>query len=176
MKSRLISNRFKYVRPTRAFRCSWCHFQNIYRFACFNKFQIVKKFVWIVIYVCASRVDPKKKFVILSGDCDYFNYNNMRYVVAVVFYFFFLLLYISMSMKNFWNLKYYKMKWFSECEETRIPEWDTFSQKLLFHMHIQCMLMENVGCVRLQDILKSGNFTIIGTYLFNPRRSEWKCN
>lgn len=79
-----------------------------YRFACFNKFQIVKKFVWIVICVLAAH-EPKKKFVILSGDCDYFNYNNMHFVVDEDFFVSFPS-YSSMSMKNFWNLKYYKMK------------------------------------------------------------------
>lgn len=106
MKSRLISNRFKYVRPTRAFSLSTrCHTTfRTYRFACFNKFQIVKKFVWIRLYICvwSPRRKLKKKFVILSGDCDYFNYNNMHFVVVVAVLVFFF---------NFFLFCYYTARW-----------------------------------------------------------------
>lgn len=57
--------------------------------------------------MCSPR-RPKKKFVILSGDCDYFNYNNMHFVVAgcfVFFFFFGLLLYGSDEYEEFLELE-----------------------------------------------------------------------
>lgn len=161
MKSRLISNRFKYVRPTRAFRRMPLS-EHI------DLHVLINFRLWRNLFGSLCRAVQRKSFVILSGDCDYFNYNNMHIVVAVyIFFFLFLVCYYTARwvwrISGTWSI----IKWSDLVNVKKHvfrSEIHLVRNYYFVYAYSMYMLMWNVGCLRLR--YTSGISTFNGTYLF----------